>query len=78
MNIKDILLIYEYDYWANKRILAASATPSVPGRDISPKSARESRNNYVRSLLRIWGRIHQKSRRRIARGGGDSNVHAVG
>jgi len=25
MNIKDIHLIYEYNYWANKRILAASA-----------------------------------------------------
>lgn len=25
MNIQDILLIYEYNYWANKRILAASA-----------------------------------------------------
>jgi len=25
MNIKDILLIYEYNYWANKKILAASA-----------------------------------------------------
>ena len=25
MNIKDILLIYEYNYWANKRILASSA-----------------------------------------------------
>ncbi len=24
MNIQDILLIYEYNYWANKRILAAS------------------------------------------------------
>jgi len=24
MNIKDILLIYEYNYWANKKILAAS------------------------------------------------------
>ena len=77
MNVKDILLIYEYNYWANKRILTASATPSVPGRDISPKYASESRNNYVRSLLRIWGRIHRKSRRRIARGGGDSNVHAI-
>jgi uncharacterized damage-inducible protein DinB len=25
MNIQDILLIYEYNYWANKRILGASA-----------------------------------------------------
>ena len=25
MNIKDILLIYEYNYWANKKILLASA-----------------------------------------------------
>ena len=25
MNIQDILTIYEYNYWANKRILAASA-----------------------------------------------------
>ena len=28
MNIKDILLIYEYNYWANKKILAASAKVS--------------------------------------------------
>jgi uncharacterized damage-inducible protein DinB len=25
MNIQDILLLYEYNYWANKKILAASA-----------------------------------------------------
>ena len=25
MNLQDILTIYEYNYWANKRILAASA-----------------------------------------------------
>ena len=25
MNIQDILLIYEYNFWANKKILAASA-----------------------------------------------------
>ena len=25
MNIKDVLLLYEYNYWANKRILDASA-----------------------------------------------------
>ena len=25
MNIQDILTIYEYNYWANRRILGASA-----------------------------------------------------
>ena len=48
----------------------ASGTPSVPLRgDLSPKSARESKNNYPEFLLRIWGRGYRKSRRRAAGGG---------
>jgi len=31
MNIKDIHLIYEYNYWANKRILGASANMTMAG-----------------------------------------------
>ena len=45
------------------------ATRSVPERDISPKSARESKNNYAKLLLRIWGSTHRKSRWRVVRGG---------
>jgi hypothetical protein len=40
MNIKDILLVYEYNYWANKRILAASAPPLSLG-GTSPPNPQE-------------------------------------
>ena len=35
MNIRDILTIYDYNYWANRRILAASAQVS-PERFLAP------------------------------------------
>lgn len=38
MNIQDILLIYEYNCWANKKILAASAVTTLPASLISPFS----------------------------------------
>ena|SRR5829696_8069694 len=35
MNTKDILLIYDYNYWANKRILAASANITPEQLDVA-------------------------------------------